>query len=151
VLELMTQPAYWHWWLLGLALIVVEILVPGTFVLWLGIAALGVGVLVFLFPSLGGQTQWLLFAGLTIFSILVWLLYFRKRPEHSDDPLLNRRGQQYVGRVFTLADPIVNGLGKIRVDDSIWKITAEDCPTGTRLRIVGVEGVVLKGVVEDKP
>ncbi|MEZ5582943.1 MAG: NfeD family protein [Candidatus Competibacteraceae bacterium] len=136
--ELFTQPAYWHWWLLGLALIVVEILVPGTFILWLGIAALGVGVLVFLFPELSWQVQWLSFAGLTVASIFAWLLYFRKRPEHSDDPLLNRRGQQYVGRLLTLTDPIINGQGKVRVDDSIWKITAEDCPAGTRLRIVDV-------------
>jgi len=147
VVELLSQPAYWHWWLLGLALIVVEILVPGTFILWLGIAALGVGVLVFLFPSIDGQLQWLLFAGLTVVSISVWLLYFKNRPDHSDDPLLNRRGQQYVGRVLTLNDPIINGQGKIRVDDSIWKVTAEDCPAGTRLRIEGVEGVVLKGII----
>ncbi|NJN46507.1 MAG: NfeD family protein [Candidatus Competibacteraceae bacterium] len=113
----------------------------------MGIAALGVGLLVFLFPELGWQVQWLSFAGLTVASILVWLLYFRNRSEHSDDPLLNRRGQQYVGRVLTLTDPVINGQGKVRVDDSIWKITAEDCPTGTRLRIVGVEGVVLQGVI----
>jgi membrane protein implicated in regulation of membrane protease activity len=150
VIELVTSPAYWHWWLLGLALIVIEILVPGTFMLWMGIAALGVGLLVFLFPALPWQAQWLLFAALTVASILVWLLYFRKHPEHSDDPLLNRRGQQYVGRVFALDHPIVNGKGKIRVDDSIWKIEAEDCPAGTRLRIVGVDGVVLKGVVEGR-
>ncbi|MCP5423656.1 MAG: NfeD family protein [Gammaproteobacteria bacterium] len=147
-MELFTDPAYWHWWLLGLALIVIEILAPGTFVLWMGIGALGVGLLVFLFPGLPWQAQWLLFAGLTIASILAWLLYFRKRSDHSDDPLLNRRGQQYVGRVFALEQPIVNGYGKIRVDDSVWKIEADDCPAGTKVRIVGVDGVMLKGVVE---
>jgi membrane protein implicated in regulation of membrane protease activity len=145
------EPAYWNWWLVGLVLIIVEILVPGVFFLWIGIAALCVGLMLFLFPTFSWQLQWLLFALLTVGSVSVWWLYLKRHPSPSDEPLLNRRAQQYVGRVFTLEAPIVNGYGKIRVDDSIWKVEAEDCPSGTRVRVVGVDGVVLKAEIEKLP
>lgn len=91
----------------------------------------------------------MLFALLSVGSIVAWRLWLRRHPTHTDDPLLNRRGHQYVGRVFTLDAPVINGHGKIRVDDSTWKILVEqDCPAGTRLRVVGVEGVMLKGMIE---
>jgi membrane protein implicated in regulation of membrane protease activity len=145
------EPAYWNWWLVGLVLIIVEILVPGVFFLWIGIAALCVGSVLFLFPTLSWQLQWLLFALLTVGSVSFWWLYLKRHPSPSDEPLLNRRAQQYVGRVFTLETPIVNGYGKIRVDDSTWKVEAEDCPDGTRVRVVGVDGVVLKAEIEKLP
>jgi membrane protein implicated in regulation of membrane protease activity len=80
---------------------------------------------------------------LTILSVFVIRSFFKAHPVKSDQPLLNRRGHQYVGRVFTLGNPIVNGEGKIKVDDSIWKIRGPDCEPGARVRVNGVDGVVL--------
>ena len=145
---LLWEPAYWNWWALGLVLIIIDMLAPGTFILWIGFAALAVGLVVFLIPALGWQEQLLLFALLTLASIAIGWLYFKHRPLHSDAPLLNRRGQQYVGRLFTLETPIVNGQGKIRVDDTTWKIEGRDCPANVRVRVIGVDGVVLKVEVE---
>ena len=70
--------------------------------------------------------------------------YIKKKPFESDKPNLNRRGAQYVGRTFTLSEPITNGFGKIRVDDSTWKVEGSDSPAGAQIRVVGVDGVVLK-------
>ena len=67
----------------------------------------------------------------------------------SDEPHLNRRGEQYIGRVFTLDVAIVNGQGKVRVDDTTWKVQGDDCPVGTRVRVHGVDGVVLLVKVEE--
>ena len=141
---LLAGPAYWDWWLLGFILIILEMLLPGTFMVWLGSAALVVGLLVLLFPTLGWQWQWLLFALLSLASLSLWWAYFRKHTLQSAEPWLNRRGYQYIGRVLTLNAPIVNGQGKVRVDDSIWKIVGADCPAGTRVRVIGVDGVMLK-------
>ena len=143
------EPAYWNWLVLGVALMAVEAIVPGFFFLWMGVAALLVGLLLAIAPGLDGAWQVLLFAVLSVGSIVAWRLWLRRSPTRTADPLLNRRGHQYVGRVFTLDTPVVNGHGKIRVDDSTWKVVVEqDCPAGTRLRIVGVDGVVLRGAVE---
>ena len=70
--------------------------------------------------------------------------WLKRHPTETDQPRLNRRGEQYLGRVFTLEHPVVNGLGKIRVDDSTWKISGPDCSEGTQVRVVGVDGVVLR-------
>ncbi len=143
------EPAYWNWWLLGVALMAIEAIAPGFFFLWMGVAALLVGLLLTLLP-MAWTYQVLLFALLSVGSIVAWRLRLRRHPTQTQDSLLNRRGHQYVGRVFTLEAPVVNGYGKIRVNDSTWKVAVDqDCPAGAKLRIVGADGVILKGVVEE--
>jgi len=144
------EPLYWNWWLLGVILMAIEAIAPGFFFLWMGVAALLVGLVLTVLPDLAWTWQVLLFAVLSVGSIVAWRLRLRRHPTRTEDPLLNRRGYQYIGRVFTLDSPVINGHGKIRVDDSTWKVMVErDYPTGTRLRIIGVEGVILKGMAEE--
>lgn len=138
------QLDFWHWWILGVVLVVLEIFAPGAFFLWMGIAAGVVGAVLLLAPDLGWEYQLLLFAVLSVVSILVWRTYFRRHPIETDQPALNRRGEQYIGRVFTLDEPIVNGLGKLRVDDTTWKISGSDRPAGSRVSVVGVDGTILR-------
>ena len=135
---------HWHWWVLATALVILEVFAPGAFFLWLGIAAGVVGGLIYLAPDLAWEHQVLTFSVLSVASIIVWRKYFRTTPEETDEPALNRRGEQYVGRVFTLTEPIVNSMGKIRVDDTTWKIRGEDCPVGTRVEVTGVDGTILQ-------
>ena len=141
--DILLDPPYWNWWLLGIVFMVIEILAPGVFFLWMGVAALCVGLVLTAVPDLDWQYQWLIFAVLSVGSIVGWWLYLKRHPTRSDQPLLNRRGEQYIGRVYTLDGPIVNGQGRLRVDDSTWKIGGRDCPAGTRVRVTGVEGVQL--------
>jgi len=135
---------FWHWWILGVALILIEMLVPAFFFLWMGVAALVVGLMLWLFPQVGWEWQLMVFALLSVASIVVWRLWIVRHPPHTDQPALNRRGMRYVGREFSLQAPIVNGVGKLRVDDTMWKIEGEDCETGTQVAVTGVEGTVLK-------
>jgi len=136
--------SHWHWWILAVVLVILEVFAPGAFFLWLGISAGVVGTLVFLIPAVDWEYQVLMFSLLSVVSIIVWRRYFRTLPGDTDQPMLNRRGEQYVGRLFTLTEPVVNGVGKITVDDSTWKIHGEDCPAGTRVEVTGVEGTILK-------
>lgn len=135
---------HWSWWILAIALLVLEVFAPGTFFLWMGIAAAVVGALLLLAPGMGWEYQIVIFAAISVASIFIWRSYFRKHPTVTDQPALNRRGQQYLGRTFTLDAPIVNGQGKIRVDDTTWKVQGEDCESGTKVKVTGVDGVVLK-------
>ena len=137
------QPAWWHWAILGVAFITVEVFVPGGFLIGMGIAALVVSLVAALAAKLGWEHQLLLFAALSLVSVFVMRRYFVSSPIETDRPLLNQRGHQYVGRRFTLDEPIVNEQGRIRVDDSTWKIRGEDCDAGTAVIITGVDGVVL--------
>jgi membrane protein implicated in regulation of membrane protease activity len=53
----------------------------------------------------------------------------------SDQPMLNRRVEGLVGRTATLEDPISEGKGRIRLDDTTWIVQGPDLPAGTRVRI----------------
>ena len=110
--------------------------------MWLGIAAAAVGLILLVFPDLGIETQLVLFAIASIVSVIAWRKYRETRPFVTDQPNLNRRGHQYIGRVFSLTSPIDNGVGKVTVDDSTWKVKGPDLPAGSHIKVTGVEGVV---------
>ncbi len=133
---------FWHWWILAVALVIIEILLPSFFALWLAIAAALTGLILLLFPALGWEWQLLIFAMFAVISIVAWRRYYQKHPIKTDEPLLNRRGEGYVGRELTLSQPIVDGIGKIRLDDSTWKVQGPDCPAGSRVKITGLNNVV---------
>lgn len=133
---------FWHWWILAVALVIIEILLPSFFALWLAIAAALTGLILLLFPALGWEWQLLIFALFAVISIVAWRRYYQKHPIKTDEPLLNRRGEGYVGRELTLSQPIIDGIGKIRLDDSTWKVQGPDCPAGSRVKITGLNNVV---------
>ncbi len=135
---------YWHWWILGVALIILEIFAPGAIFMWMGIAAGIVGFILMLFPDISWQVQFFIFSLLSVASIVVWYFYLKKNPTKTEQPTLNKRGHQYVGRTFTLEEAIVNNIGKIKVDDSIWKIEGDNCEVGSQIKVTDVDGVVLK-------
>ena len=137
------QPDFWHWWILGLALIIAETLLPGTFFLWMGVSALILGVLAWIIPAMGWEFQLMLFAVLSLVSIVGWRMWQRKHPDETDQPTLNRRGEQYIDRVFVLETAIENGFGKVRVADSLWRVKGDDAAVGTKVRVIAVDGIVL--------
>ena len=142
-----TRIDYWGWWLIGLIFIIIEIMAPGIAFMWLAAAAFIVGTVVLLIPDLPWQLQGALFALLSVVSLVLGRMYLKRNPIHTEDPTLNRRGHQYVGRTFTLEEPIINGKGKIKVDDTTWRIEGNDLSKGTKVTVTGVDGVVL--VVEE--
>ncbi|MCB1734520.1 MAG: NfeD family protein [Gammaproteobacteria bacterium] len=138
------SPDFWHWWILGVALVILEAFAPGAFFVWMGVAAIAVGFLLWLIPVMTWEAQFLIFAGLSIATIVGWRMWFRKYPEETDQPNLNRRGEQYIGRSFTLETAIDNGVGRVRVGDSLWRAVGDDMPAGSRVKVVGVDGASLK-------
>lgn len=142
---LFAQLEFWHWFTFAVVLIILEIFSPGAFFLWLGIAAGCVGVVMVMRPELTVQSQLSIFAVLSIASIVSWRWTRAFFPEQkSTVPNLNRRAEQYVGRTFNLVEPIVNGTGKINVDDSTWRVEGEDAPLGSLVKVTGVDGIVFE-------
>lgn len=135
---------FWHWWAFGALLLVIELLAPGMYFLWMAESALVTGTVLWLYPSLGWEAQLIWFSALSVISIVVAQKLLIRHPIGSDRPLLNQRAAQYVGRTFILSEPVVNGSGKIRVDDSVWKISGSDAPAGSRIRVIGTDGTILK-------
>ena len=141
-----TFPAHYVWWILALLLIAAEVLAPGYFMLWVGIAAAAMGAVLWLLPSLGVLPQALLFAALAFLSCgLYWtLLRPRFAREDAVAGTLNRRGEAMIGRRVVLADAIVNGRGRARVGDGLWLAEGPDLPSGTEVEVTAVDGTTLK-------
>jgi len=137
----------WSWIILGVILIGIELVAPGSFFLWLGLAAIVTG-LIDAVLGLSWQASALLFALLCVAAVILGRAVTRSKTQNEPQAeTLNRRGQSLVGRVFTLETPIKDGEGRIRVDDSSWRVTGADRFAGAKVRVVRIEGSTL--VVDD--
>lgn len=133
----------WLWAILGLVLIGGEILAPGVFLIWLGLAALVTGAVVGIF-GLGWQAASIVFAILAIASVAAGRLLTRRRGEEPDAAIgLNDRGRQLIGKVFRLEATMTGGEGRVRVGDSSWRIIGPELLAGTEVKVVRVEGSTL--------
>jgi inner membrane protein len=133
----------WNWLIFGIILMALELISPGVFLFWLGLAALLVGLVSFAFtPS--WQLQILMFAIFAAAAVPLWRRLARNNAaSQADSPFLNKRADALVGRVFTLEKPIVDGTGTVRIDDTIWRIAGPDAPAGSRVRVVQADGAKL--------
>ncbi len=145
MLDWLSHLAFWHWLLLAAVLLIFELVTGSGFLFWIGMSAAIVGFLVWLFPNMGWMAELLGFASLGMVTAFIWWLYLKRHPIATDRPLLNKRSEQYIGRIFTLETPVINGMGNIKVDDSTWRVRCNDLPAGARVRIVGVDGIILIG------
>lgn len=136
---------FWHWWILAAIFAAIEIVAPGVFFIWLGVAAALTGLSALFIPGMGWEIEALIFAVLAVASIVFWRNYMKKN-NGKDDPAsaLNRRGEQMIGRTAVLSEPIQNGRGKAKIDDTMWRVEGGDLPAGTQIRVTGVNGAILK-------
>jgi membrane protein implicated in regulation of membrane protease activity len=135
---------FWHWWVLAVLLAALETVVPGAALMWLGGAAALVGMVLLAFPGLGWEGQFLLFAVLSIIAVLAGRAVYRRTGLSATPNRLNRRAEQYIGTLHTLETAIVHGRGRALVGDATWSVEGPDLPAGTTVRVVAVDGVVLK-------
>ena len=137
---------HYLWWILALLLIAGELLLPGYFLLWIGLAAAAMGVVLWVDPALGMLVQAILFGLLAFASCVGYARWLRPRLERRapGGERLNRRAEQLVGQRYELIEPIVNGRGKARVGDGQWLVSGPDLPLGTTVEVVAVEGTTLQ-------
>ncbi len=139
--DILVSLGSWNWLIASLVLVGLELMVPGVFLFWLGLAAFIVGALSF-FIDWSWQSQILTFAVLAIAAVPLWRLVQRKTAP-ADNTFLNRRAEALVGRVFTLERPIVDGVGTVRVDDTVWRVKGPDAPAGSHVKVVQADGANL--------
>jgi hypothetical protein len=137
----------WTWWIVAGVLLVLELVVPGVYFLWLALAALAVALST-LIVDWSWQWELVSFAVLSVIAIVLARMLVMNRPIESDRPMLNRRGEALVGRTFVLDEAIENGRGRVRVADSTWRVAGADCPAGTRVTVVAVVDGALEVVAE---
>jgi inner membrane protein len=135
---------FWYWLALAAILGVIEIAAPAMVCIWLASAALGTAAICWIAPGLAWEHQALIFSALAIASVTLGRIAFAPARSPLPRSPLNRRAESYIGRMFTLDGAIVDGRGRLRVDDTVWLVAGPDLPAGTQVRIVGSDNTVLR-------
>ena len=138
----LTHLSPWHWWVLGAALLIAEVLLPGVFFVWLGLAAVVLGLLLALLP-LSVPVQLVVFAALSVLSIFLGRRLLARLPRSAESDSLNLGASRLIGRTVVLTEPILNGQGRARVGDGVWPVHGPDTPAGSTVQIVSAEGTTL--------
>ncbi|MGR3914558.1 MAG: NfeD family protein [Gammaproteobacteria bacterium] len=133
---------HWTWWAAGALLVVLEVFAAGAFFLWMGVSAGAVGVIAWFAPSLAWEIQLVLFAVFSLAAIFLSRKYLQQNKKAQSS--LSARGKHYLGMVVTVEDAIVNGAGKVRVEDTVWRAQGADAAAGRRVKIVGVSGATFQ-------
>ena len=133
----------WLWLIGGVLLLIMEVIAPGFFLVFIGAAAIATGLFTVLF-DLGSASQFALFALYAIIAVMLGRRFYANRTADSADPLLNDRAGRLVGRVVTVVEAVDDQSGRVRVGDSDWSARGGPADVGTRVRITGVDGNCLK-------
>jgi len=136
---------YWHWIVLGLVLLILEMLAPGAILMWFGAGALLVGGIVFIFPETLWEWQVFIFAVVSFASIFAWKKL--KKDDPNDDTqagTLNQRGKALIGRRIPLVEPITNGVGRVQIDDTFWRVEGVDLEEKTLVIVTNSDGATLQ-------
>ena len=137
-----TISTHWFWLSLGLVLGVAEMVAPGFFLMWLGLAALIVGGLDYFLPITVAY-QVAMFAILSVLTVFAGKKFLQKNPIETEDAKLNDRGARLTGEIVTVVEAITNGNGRVKVGDSVWSARGVDAAIGSRVRVTGADGAVL--------
>ena len=140
--EFISSLGAWNWFIVAVVLFVLETMAPGVHLIWFGLAAAIVGI-IGLVVDIAWEWQLIAFAILACVTVFFARRYASPDVARSDEPDLNVRAAQYVGRVVTVEDPIAGGRGKVRVGDTVWSAQGSDAPKGARVRVTGTNGCVL--------
>jgi len=143
IMGLIHQLGPWTWVVLGLVLLALEIVVPGNVFVWFGVAAILTGLLA-LFTAFGWQVELTVFVVLALVLVVVGRRVFSRAAQPGERPFLNDRAHRLVGSTYVLSAPIVDGNGHVRIDDTTWRVQGPDLPSGTRVKVVGADGALLK-------
>ena len=134
----------WFWWIAAAILLLMELVAPGVFLMWLALAAATVGAIAY-FVALPWQIEALLFAGFSVaYVYLVRPWYSRSNALASDQPNLNQRIYSFVGKSYVLHEPIVDGEGKLDIEGTRWDVLGPDLARGATVKVTAVEGMKLR-------
>ncbi|MDO8354760.1 MAG: NfeD family protein [Aestuariivirga sp.] len=142
--ELFPVAGIWFWWIVAGVLLLLELMTPGVFAMWLALAAASVGITDYFF-DLNWQLELLAFAGFSL--VYVYLArpwYSKNKLQNSDQPNLNQRIYAFVGKSFVLSEPIVNGEGKLDIEGTRWDVLGPNLAKGATVKVTAVEGMKLR-------
>ncbi len=147
VISFIDQMTYWHWFALGSILLIIEIITPTFYFLWIGIAAVTVGVIKVFVPELSWQIAIAVFGVMSVASTVIWAAFNRRGKSTDAASGLNKRAHGYTGRRAVVAEGFRSGRGPILLDDTRWQAISDDgadLAPGSAVEITGSDGAILR-------
>ena len=140
---------YMEWFYLGLLLVLLELFVPGVYLVWFGFAAFVTGLLSKYYEFSAIEISGIFIVCSAFFTVCGWLFYsrFMKKSKVAEDyKYLNDAAGQHIGKIYTLSEDVVDGRAKAFVGDSVWLVQCDaGLKKGDKIKIISVEnGVILK-------
>lgn len=126
---------FMHWLVLGLALIILELFLWTTFLLWVGASAITVSIVFYLIPDVGGLTQVFTFLAISFTATYLSKKYY---PIKTVDDELNEKAKTYIGKECKVSS-MEDGVIKVQIGKSLWFAEGTDLSVGQSVKIVGVE------------
>ena len=134
---------FWYWWVASLAMIILSVFTPAPCLLWWGVASVVIGLLAWFLPALSWGVELIIFAIMAIGIIAIRLLIQQHYVLIAANPFLNQPVKRHIGRTLILTEPIVNGIGRVKIEGISWRIQGENMPDGATIKIVSADGATL--------
>ena len=126
---------FMHWLVLGLALIILELFLWTTFLLWVGASAITVSIVFYLIPDVGGLTKVFTFLAISVAATYLSKKYY---PIKTVDDELNEKAKTYIGKECKVSS-MEDGVIKVQIGKSLWFAEGTDLSVGQSVKIVGVK------------
>lgn len=148
VLSFLEALGPWTWVAVGLLILGIEIMMPSTLLLWPGLSALVVGFITLILGTHATiwpwQAQVLVFLILSVALAIIGKRIMKNRKyNESENPNLNERGAQLIGQTAILAAPISNGMGRVKIGDTTWRVKGDDTKAGAKVTVVDYDAGTL--------
>ncbi|QIZ78376.1 NfeD family protein [Ferrimonas lipolytica] len=142
--EWLSQLQPWHWIILCLLLLGAEAIGIGGFLLGAAAAAAAIAGFLFFWPDTSWANQLILFAiAAVIFTVAYWR-FFRSYNDHTEQPQLNDRAAQLIGRSWVLQQSLPSGESRVQIGDTLWRVrTEQQLQQGIRVEVIDRDGMVL--------
>lgn len=141
IVQILSELGPWSWFIIGLLLLVGEVVLPGVFLIWFGLSALVIGTLTLAtFTDVAWwpwQAQVVAFGVLSLVMVMIGNKLFPSNSQDDEASKINDPLGKFVGHEATLIDPISNGVGRIKLGDTTWRVTGDDLPSGSKVRVIG--------------
>jgi len=131
--------AGWLWAIGGLVLLIAEIVAPGFFLVFLGVAAIVTGLFTLLF-DLGLGPQLALFVVYTALAVMLGKRWYGEPDTEALNIKLNDPAKRLVGKTVTVVEAVDDHAGRVRVGDGEWSARGGPAAAGERVTVTGVDG-----------
>lgn len=144
MIELLQSMSYWTWISFGCLLLAAELLGTAGYMLWLGISAISIGILLFITP-VTWQWQWMLFSIIAIVTTFVWWkIQHNNDSAHRETSTLNQKEKSFIGYQQMITQELPQGKSRFQIGDTTWPIICETpIEAGSTIEVVKMDGITL--------